>query len=396
MAVLPPGTTLPSTLSNNATTLSPSGPPIKPDVPFTINTPTGYVSVGTGGGALVTNPTGKGDTPAEQFTLSPATSTTAGVITPGGYTYMKSVLTGKYCRLVPGATPGSQVVVCDLDTTAQAAPLKYTGSGVTYNGQPLLPGGPGQPLTIGGNTTVNPTGDGTGTELQGPALQIGSATPPPAKRRGCPSPPPKGRTTACKPPPRAGSTTGKKQPPPRRSPAAKPGQRLTKPPPPNSKTKGRRPPPATSKERGQKPPPLTSAVIKPLVPKPPPASSSALLNSPPRRWPSPVTGRGTSTSSRRTPPEAGAAAAAGAAMLPVPRPKPVQVPVSTSAPPASNEAAGPFSSAQQQGAAEGCEVQLGASCGGISLCGVDGPCEGQCCSAGGTCARRSAFSWTCQ
>jgi hypothetical protein len=367
MAVLPPGAAIPFVSGSSATSIGPSGPSMKPGLPFNIRSPTGYVSTGPGGEPLFTNTSGKGDTPAEQFTLTPYSSTTSGYITPGSYSFLKSVLTGKFCRLVPGATPGSKVVLCDLDTTAGATPLMYTGTGLTYNGLPLVPGGPGQPLALGTGTSIDPNGNGTSTDFNGPALATPLLAPPPLRRKGCPSPPPKGRKTVCAPPPRLGSSKGKAPPP--RPPAAKQGLRQAKPPPPpGTKVKGRRPPPGGAKSQAadQQTPGL-STKAKP----PPPRAPRATGGKPPtRRWPSPVVRSGTSSLSRRSPPVPTAATETG----------PAQPPYTLSV----------------KEAPQSCSVPLNAPCGGISMCGVDGGCEGHCCSAGGTCTRHSAFSWTCQ
>ncbi len=45
------------------------------------------------------------------------------------------------------------------------------------------------------------------------------------------------------------------------------------------------------------------------------------------------------------------------------------------------------------------DLPAGTLCGGLGLCGVDGPCwqrlAEHCCVQGSICARRSAFTWTC-
>jgi hypothetical protein len=59
--------------------------------------------------------------------------------------------TGMFCQLVPGPTPtapSAQAVRCDVATAAEATPLTYTGSGFTYNGQPMVPTGAKRTLLI--------------------------------------------------------------------------------------------------------------------------------------------------------------------------------------------------------------------------------------------------------
>jgi hypothetical protein len=54
---------------------------------------------------------------------------------PGEQTYLKSNLTGKYCRLAP--LPDSSIcqgMVCDLGSPAQATPFTYTGAGLKAPG----------------------------------------------------------------------------------------------------------------------------------------------------------------------------------------------------------------------------------------------------------------------
>jgi hypothetical protein len=51
------------------------------------------------------------------------------------------------CRLAP-LPSGEQGVLCDQDTSATATVLTYTGSGLTYKGDPLVSAGPGKPLVL--------------------------------------------------------------------------------------------------------------------------------------------------------------------------------------------------------------------------------------------------------
>jgi hypothetical protein len=342
LAVLPPGSTTAPQIGTPAgwAPATPAGPAIAPGRPFNIQTSSGYVSVGPGGAPLFTNNSSTGQSLAEQFTLQHI-SNSSGPIYPGNYTYIKSELTGKYCRLVPGTAPGSQVVVCDLSTTTGATPLKYTGSGLTYNGQPLLPAGNNLPLTLGPGTAVRPTGSGSGTRFVPPPTR-----PPPPHRRSPPpprkAPPPK---PASKPPPRVRVPCRTRRPPPhRRSPPPKAGCTKAKFTPTKSATGGK--PVASATGKGKAPPPVKRAAQAPAV-------------------------------------------TAAKQRAPVPAPPPQRIRPLASAPGA-QVAAAPL------GGAASCRLQVGARCGGFGMCGVDGACQGHCCSSGSTCTRHSAFTWTCR
>ena len=109
----------------------------------------------------------------EQFVMQPLNgSTTATSIAPGSQTIVKSEATGKYCR-VTTLSDGTQGMLCDVSDPAQATPLTYTGSGLTYNGQPLASTSPGSALVVspGASTedssmTINTAG---GRPMQLPA-----------------------------------------------------------------------------------------------------------------------------------------------------------------------------------------------------------------------------------
>jgi hypothetical protein len=67
---------------------------------------------------------GSGTAPPELFVpIRPG----AQLIKPGEATYLQSLQTGKFCRVVADA--GRQQVLCDSDTLDGATPLTYTGSG---------------------------------------------------------------------------------------------------------------------------------------------------------------------------------------------------------------------------------------------------------------------------
>ncbi len=68
--------------------------------------------------------------------------------------------TGQFCRLtdismLPGSTQaaGTQGMVCDQPTATTATVMTYTGSGLAYNGTPLVAiGGPLSPLVLTNGT----------------------------------------------------------------------------------------------------------------------------------------------------------------------------------------------------------------------------------------------------
>ncbi len=73
----------------------------------------------------------------EQFVVFPAASTanSGTVLVPGSKTILKSVRTGKFCRVVD--VGGLQQVACDLDNPANATALTFTGTTFTYGSVPL-------------------------------------------------------------------------------------------------------------------------------------------------------------------------------------------------------------------------------------------------------------------
>ncbi len=438
MAVLPPGATNPS---GGISTLTPAGAAIRAGVPCTINTPTGYVAVGPNNAPVSTNASGTGLTPAEYLILHHAISSQNGLIYPGNFTYVQSEETKKFCRLVQGPAAGSQVVVCDLDTVEGATQLEYTGAGLSYNRQPLLPGGPGQALTLGGTAAISPTGSGTGTRFGGPARLVPlhrpptSSRPPPKKvvqsRRSPPATSANIKPLPARPPPSRQNARAKQPPPqltahsrrpPRTSTTTRP---LAKPPPSKQSSQARKPPPPPTPTRSYAHvtfPPATPTTIKPLV-KPPPAKTRAQASKSPLSPPAPSSRRAamlTSTIPLHKPPSSPALQATIQPLKPRLSPGMQQPQGSASAVSPQGAGAplpGPLSSVlrQEEEAAAGqaqqavagaaaaaapgraCALQLDAPCGGINMCGADSACAGHCChSAAGTCNRHSAFTWTCQ
>ena len=107
---------------------------------------------------------GQQQPPEVYFAYHPSNPADPSPIDPGETAQLKNAQTGKYCRVAPlpsgyplntpvraastatGSrhllqTPSScatQGVICDQDTIATASILTYTGSGLSYNGVPLV------------------------------------------------------------------------------------------------------------------------------------------------------------------------------------------------------------------------------------------------------------------
>ena len=112
----------------------PPGPPLDPNEPITITGPGGSNKC-----VAVTGPTDPAKVatdcpkppPQEQIFLPVRPDGSNKPIQPGEQTFLKSNLTGKYCRLARlPESPACQGMVCDLDSPAQATPFTYTGAGL--------------------------------------------------------------------------------------------------------------------------------------------------------------------------------------------------------------------------------------------------------------------------
>ena len=136
-----------------------AGPPLPPDTPLAIQTSSGTYVRSDNGSSPAYATAGSGETAPEQYlAYDPANPASTDPIQPGDTTILKSVETGQYCRLAPSPANSTQLVVlCDQPTAATATPLTYTGSGLSYNGVPLVATGPGAPLMLA-NTTTAPVG----------------------------------------------------------------------------------------------------------------------------------------------------------------------------------------------------------------------------------------------
>jgi hypothetical protein len=148
--------TSPATFSNSTTNTVAqptfSGPSVAANTPITISTTSGCLAVDS-----TTYPMYSASpcstSPTQQFVLQPANgSTTAAEIQPGEQTIIQSVETGLYCR-VATLDGGQQGMVCDVSSPSQATPVTYTGTGLSYGGQPLAAGGAGQALLVSPGAT---------------------------------------------------------------------------------------------------------------------------------------------------------------------------------------------------------------------------------------------------
>jgi hypothetical protein len=168
MVVVPSGTG-----STTTTPITPAGPVVKPGLPITIQTEDGYLSVPNTATAMFPNATATGNSPAEQFVLTPATGSSTAPVLPGTSTVVQSVATGLYCRVVPD----TQEIKCDQATPATATPMTYTGSGLVYNGLLLGTSASGQPATFSSTAAIDPSSSGPDTSIAGPGVDAMLITP---------------------------------------------------------------------------------------------------------------------------------------------------------------------------------------------------------------------------
>jgi hypothetical protein len=97
----------------------------------------------------------------------PSAPTDPTPIQPGETTQLRNAQTGLYCRLatlpagtVSPSTCNTQGVICDQDTIATASVLTYTGSGLSYNGVPLVEAAPSKTLVLSADPACTvPGGD---------------------------------------------------------------------------------------------------------------------------------------------------------------------------------------------------------------------------------------------
>ena len=78
-------------------------------------------------------------------------------IQPGETAILQNEQTGQYCQLRGLPSNSSQLgMFCDQPTPATATVMTYTGSGLSYQGQPLVASGPLAPLLLANTTKVPP------------------------------------------------------------------------------------------------------------------------------------------------------------------------------------------------------------------------------------------------
>ena len=86
---------------------------------------------------------GDGTTPPEQYVAYHSDPLDPSLIMPGDTCIFKNVQTGLYCRLAPYPAGGSNTcltegVLCDKSKVEDATVITYTGTGLSYNGVPLV------------------------------------------------------------------------------------------------------------------------------------------------------------------------------------------------------------------------------------------------------------------
>jgi hypothetical protein len=120
-------------------------------------TSAGVYSVVVGGPCRVEGPTSYMYCPAgvqqndaaEQFAVFPTSSslTSGQPLLPGSSILIKSIKTGKFCRVV--LVGDKQQILCDVDDPSAASTMAYTGTGFSYQGQGFANYGSSQPLQLG-------------------------------------------------------------------------------------------------------------------------------------------------------------------------------------------------------------------------------------------------------
>ncbi len=124
-------------------------------------------------------PDGSTGPPAVYVAYRPGSPTDATPIQPGETLQLKNLQTGKYCRLAPlpaglvsTSTCNTQGVICDQDSMDGAAVLTYTGSGLSYNGVPLVAAAPSNTLVLSADPACSTSPGATQLSLQ-PSVTCG-------------------------------------------------------------------------------------------------------------------------------------------------------------------------------------------------------------------------------
>ncbi len=117
-------------------------PPLTPIIPLNIINGTGYPTRNDNGTNFAYVGKGNGTSPPEMYTAyHPGNEDDPTPINAGETTILKNVETEKYCRLaplVPQTTCNTQGMLCDQLEPSTATILTYTGTGLAYNGVPLV------------------------------------------------------------------------------------------------------------------------------------------------------------------------------------------------------------------------------------------------------------------
>jgi hypothetical protein len=141
-----------------------TGPPLQPNTPLNIISPTGAYVRTDNTTSPATAGTGSGGTTPEQYlAFHPDNLASTSPIQPYDTAVLQSEETGLWCRLAPLTSNQTQIgMLCDQSSAATGTPLTYTGDGLSYNGIDLVATGPGQPLLLENTTRVpvaGPSGD---------------------------------------------------------------------------------------------------------------------------------------------------------------------------------------------------------------------------------------------
>ena len=127
-----------------------AAPPLPVNESINIRTPDNkYVRVDNSTDPARPQP-GTGTTPPEQYcAYDPDNLSSTTPVMPGKTTIFKSKQTGMYCRLIPlPSAPSLTGMICDQPTPVTATIVTYTGDGLSKDGVPLTPSGPGGALVL--------------------------------------------------------------------------------------------------------------------------------------------------------------------------------------------------------------------------------------------------------
>ena len=146
---------------------SAAGPPLTPEVPINILNNTGYPVRNNNTTDFSHVGKGDGTTPPERYIpYHPDNPSDTTPIAPGEETIFKNQQTGKYCRLAPLTTQtacASQGMLCDQSSPSDATIMMYTGTGLSYNGVPLVQQPVTGTLVLSSNASCSLPGGGTFT-----------------------------------------------------------------------------------------------------------------------------------------------------------------------------------------------------------------------------------------